>query len=926
MNLKSFKKRRGMVSRADLFLLLQMFPKENFTHIAEMLGYYKRLRRNKRDFTNPTLAFSRQRIIEHKVEETFEDERGLTESKLKAFYWYPVLRERVDEPSSSPLMIEELGDGHFPQLKKIPPPPFVPIQSWSAVWPKLRNFLSQKVSSHDLEEKRVIELIATAKALSSIPRKKRKKWARQLTIIVDYSKRNFPFWSDYNLVIANLTRLLGKDRVKVFYSRTDDLTLLTNDSDQINIFECLSEKDVLLILSDLGAYGEDAERILWQHYSDLFHQKRVKPTVLTPVPKRAWNVHLAKTMHVIEFSDSSSNILNQNEPKLVEQLLSLCSLAVRVEPQLLRALRQLIPNSDIGIEGVCWNHIDMDTACLACSLSLSARKKYQNLLIESDFPLSLVFKAKEIIKLYHGWLPPEIQLEEEVTQVGILNMRGEMVDCHYELALSKNAKHYLGWMKFQREKVKQNKSVQEWAKRMGFRQHKSVLGVSGANILVQYLAEVFQESSVTSDFPEVISENDLAFAKNRQEALVRTLQIKQVGGSLLLEAENIQSGEGQNPVLIEIEVQERLEIKKGENNTERLLVQDAIEVDLPRNGSISLRSSKEVIELSAMQKPDWAESIYQLLDGLYATLPLNDSKIKWIMNSFKEVEKYNPLLGKSDKQLAIVERGDWVNISQLERLKGIQDLNMSWAIDSGIDQYGLFADMELLGVVQRMRWINSGEFLMGSSLDELGRTEFEDQFYVILTNGFWMADTTCTNALWTAVMEEKAVISDSNRMLPVTGVSWEECRIFLSRLSHLIGDYGFVLPSEAQWEYACRAGVDTAYSFGNHIDDTQANFYEEELTGDRRQGGSGVKAVKEFPCNQWGLFQMHGNVWEWCADWYAPYPKEKSVDYTGSVKGGEHVLRGGSYFSTASGIRSASRGRLDLDVKFGSQGFRFAIV
>nr|WP_319495315.1 formylglycine-generating enzyme family protein [uncultured Desulfobacter sp.] len=231
-----------------------------------------------------------------------------------------------------------------------------------------------------------------------------------------------------------------------------------------------------------------------------------------------------------------------------------------------------------------------------------------------------------------------------------------------------------------------------------------------------------------------------------------------------------------------------------------------------------------------------------------------------------------------------------------------------WAGEWGQDGYGLWAALVYQGISQSFRWIRPGIFMMGSPDDEPGRDDDETLHEVTLTRGFWLADTDCPQALWQAVMKDNP--SEFKRDdLPVDNVSWENCQDFLERLNSLLPGLNFGLPTEAQWEYACRAGTQTPFSFGRTISTDQANFdgnfpYADGEEGEYRETTVPVKAL---PCNDWGLYQMHGNVYEWCRDWYGDYDLEGLVDPIGPDTGGYRVLRGGSWSDDARGLRSALR-------------------
>ena len=136
-----------------------------------------------------------------------------------------------------------------------------------------------------------------------------------------------------------------------------------------------------------------------------------------------------------------------------------------------------------------------------------------------------------------------------------------------------------------------------------------------------------------------------------------------------------------------------------------------------------------------------------------------------------------------------------------------------WASDWGEDEYGLWMGFTYKGVKQLFRWIEPGSFDMGSPVEELERNDNEDQHTVTLTHGYWLAESTVTQALWQAVMNETpSDFKGDNR--PVENISWDDAQRFIDTMNTMKGELKLCLPSEAQWEYACRAGTNTAFSFG----------------------------------------------------------------------------------------------------------------
>ncbi|WP_320170454.1 formylglycine-generating enzyme family protein [Maridesulfovibrio sp.] len=239
-----------------------------------------------------------------------------------------------------------------------------------------------------------------------------------------------------------------------------------------------------------------------------------------------------------------------------------------------------------------------------------------------------------------------------------------------------------------------------------------------------------------------------------------------------------------------------------------------------------------------------------------------------------------------------------------------------WANSWGQDKYGLWASLLIEGVVQVMRWIRPGIFLMGSPFGEPGRSSDEVLHKVTLTEGYWLADTPCTQKLWEKVMGNNPSQFKGEEQLPVDSVSWNDCQEFLRITNDKLNGLKLWHPTESQWEYACRAGTLTPYSFGHKITTEQVNYYGSVHI-------DSTVAVKALPCNQWGLYQMHGNLWEWCQDWYGEYSEGASVYPERSDSGEFRILRGGGWIDVSRNVRSASRLRSQPVVRSNSIGFRF---
>jgi formylglycine-generating enzyme required for sulfatase activity len=204
-------------------------------------------------------------------------------------------------------------------------------------------------------------------------------------------------------------------------------------------------------------------------------------------------------------------------------------------------------------------------------------------------------------------------------------------------------------------------------------------------------------------------------------------------------------------------------------------------------------------------------------------------------------------------------------------------------------------------IEKEMVLIPSGKFKIGSPKSEKDRSEDETQHEVTLTKSFYVGKYEVTQGQWEGVMGNNPS-KNKGVKLPVTNVSWEDCQEFIKKLNAKTKG-GYRLPTEAEWEYACRAGTTTAHSFGDSLTKSDANILDLD---DLREPPE-IKPVGSYKPNAFGLYDMHGNVYEWCEDWYGDYPKGEVTDPKGPGAGKDRVLRGGGHGSSASLVRSSRR-------------------
>ena len=217
-------------------------------------------------------------------------------------------------------------------------------------------------------------------------------------------------------------------------------------------------------------------------------------------------------------------------------------------------------------------------------------------------------------------------------------------------------------------------------------------------------------------------------------------------------------------------------------------------------------------------------------------------------------------------------------------------LKMPWLLEEDLGN----------GIKIEMILIPPGNFVMGSPKSELNRNHDETQNKVTLTRPYYMGKFTVTQEQWEKVMGNNPC-EHKGEKFPVSDISWDDCQNFLQKLNSKTKG-GYRLPTEAEWEYACRAGTKTAYSFGDEVSPMNANYRDSKIGGENFAHLKGI-----YKPNAFGLYNMHGDVMEWCEDWYGDYPAKTVINPKGPSTGDGRVLRGGNSFKLGSEIRSSYR-------------------
>jgi len=242
------------------------------------------------------------------------------------------------------------------------------------------------------------------------------------------------------------------------------------------------------------------------------------------------------------------------------------------------------------------------------------------------------------------------------------------------------------------------------------------------------------------------------------------------------------------------------------------------------------------------------------------------------------------------------------------------------------------ADMEFVWLVGKCFEMGQGNKEKKELLKEAGKQKYRQYYsdeiprHKVCLDGFWLARHEVTKGQWLKIMGTNPFSNHLEPDSPAEEISWEMTREFIDRFNSLSGNKIFRLPTEAEWEYGARSGTDTPFNIGPTITTEQANYNGHYVYGNGTKGTYREKPlpVGNFKANAFGLFDMHGNVWEWCSDWY----DNKYYNYSprdnppGAEVGEQKILRGGSWYTAPRSLRSANRHSADPESAVNDYGFR----
>lgn len=826
-----------------------------------------------------------------------------------------------------------------------------PLALGSRLWPMLRAVLGEIVDGPDPDVAKIVDRIGAGRGLRRVPMLPRRRWTGEVRILADFANRTAPFHRDYSWLRDALAQQRGEEGLVVEALESDPgvnpKVRRTDREAAPDDWRPPAAAVPLLLLTDLGLYDPSGPAYEgWVAFGRRLRALGRKAAVLCPVPADKIPARLRGLFRIYSWDRNSPlKVLGgggagTHRPVVFDgsvrtaalDVLSLLAPVLVAEPADVRSVRQWLPpgGGTVAVEALLWRN---ETAAMQSAIGeaesdapgeadqaldrvvaadqglytndpatlRALRRRW------TEHPALLRERAVKLILMHHAYWPESMRFAEYDEIDRLMRDVGQ--------SMSETGSDWLP--EGQRDKFEKWKrdivvTLRTRAHAPGLR-HWNVKDIRRQSIedpaaWTMNPHRVARWALAQAPGPEplqlprgVDADAVRPFLPPGSNSTTR-VHLRQQGSHLLLSRSPASSAQGSGalpmpPAVSELAVADALGgqlalrvVERGTETAEGWIVPlTDVAAELPVRlirdvRSVILETGVERVVLAGISREDllWATHLRRDVTGLHAFGP------EWCARTIDLL--WHPPPGPGS--------GFWAD--------GHGDTTF------GVDGFGLYADLHLGKATQRCRWILPGTFLMGSPEDEIGRRGDETRHLVTLTHGFWLADTSVTVELWNEVMDDDRREENADPRNPVTEVSWNDAQRFLERLEARVPGLRAGLPTEAQWEYACRAGTLSAYAFGDEVGPSDANIEPR------------LRSVASYRPNAWGLFDMHGSVWEWCHDWYASYGSGDRVDPEGPDKGSLRVLRGRSWIDNAVLARSARRDAIDPGGRSGSFGFRLA--
>jgi len=832
------------------------------------------------------------------------------------------------------------------------PLPYRDLVPWARALPGIRSHTDRQVPG-GIDWPRLGDTLARQQLPRRLPRRTWQRWPQRVLLVLDFSPRLDPYRWDFHRLALQLSAQLPTAQLGIRLLRHGPAgpwqawphPRKPRPWQAPQAWEPhLSPGTVVLCATDLGLFdAQPAAHQAWLAWADplkaqgcrlialaplgtrqlsdallqrfelvrwspdsRWHRERCAPAAASPAPAPAQpaNVDEAAALAPPATEAPAAPPADAARDAPLDALLALAATALRIDPPLLRAWRSLLPvgAGDASLEGRLWNHPHLQTAGLTCATR--AEHLDAHLARHAALPGALRDAARAMHQAQHAHLRRSLGWAEALRWQA--SDGGLTAPASADPGLAAAQQDPLGFVK------RLLHSLADETPPPGLASRRSLLGAAE-------LVQAALSPGLRARDPALFAALDAAVARWRaarggesapagQGAGEGRLWLLVQQGPALCLVPTGSPGPGQIlglPVLAPAAAQ-RVWLRGPQGSRWLALGDEGAELavlgDTPTPLTVTLDRHTWVIDQAV--RPAWADAWRMASGRLGSGVPIPGARA-----------------------------GDRAAVAWFEvpRDAPNESPGAQWLTGIGLDDHGAFAELQLVrapasrslassGPRLRLRWIPPGRFLMGSP-DGEGRDDEHPQHPVLISQGFWLAEGPCPQDLWQAVMggnpsHFKEAPDTAQR--PVEQVSFDDVQQFLQRLRDwLPAGCDPVLPTEAQWEYAARAGSTSAYPWGDAPDDAYANW------GQQHQG---TTAVGRFPPNLWGLFDMHGNVWEWCADSRRNYTVEPQRDPQGEGRGVPwQAVRGGSWFDLPGRARSACRSGWHPAIRRHDRGFRLAL-
>ncbi len=852
--------------------------------------------------------------------------------------------ERPPSKAIQPLTAAECGP-----LDLREPPPITPLVPRTRLWPALRRSLSH-ARADGVDMPALVRRLSRAESIRRLPRATRRSAAGEVWIVFDIAQRLIPYERDLVGIIDEVRRLQGVANVRLWLvSEVPDAVLSVQRGrgemeEVVGRIPAPPTGTPVLILGDLGLLSHDRRGApQWIAFCRRIAAAGARPVAWVPASPqlitreavRHASVHCLGAGDLRPLKPGRCADKPQWPDAALRCLLTRMACCARVEPALLRSFRLMSPDTaaEPGLEALVWSHpTDVQAGYRFCEISTAAQTHYRMAFAVLSETESGCAEQDEILRRTLDWHAYRGRSTESVE---LLVWRAHAGREAPEGSPAERMAAATSWI----ERLVGNldsvsDDVAGYARDLIARQGGDKFFVNRNSRTVGALWRLLETDKV----PSGLNVEDV-FGESSSSAV--PYELVQYGDRLKIEpAERVGVGDDDTWLTrraMNFETMEWYNPARGVVPDSRLEIAGQFDWGT-LDGGFRLRldapQSKDGQALPMAEEA--AVPIYRLASAsrqlLIAPLVRPSWAIEWgfdILGLY--VQAPSPLGGEvrlhSTPWSPEPWRGHWP-LSHKAFQAVATPIGHGMTIGSDL-QYGLYLDVPFGSTTQRFRWIEPGEFWMGSPESEVEREANEGPRHLVrLTEGFWLADTACSQGVWQTVMGNNPSHFTDDPENPVEMVSWDDVQDFLRQVEKRLPGVKADLPTEAEWEYACRAGSETTFNWGNGIAPSQANYqatesYADGLTGEWR--GKTVP-VRSYAPNGWGLYQMHGNVWEWCADGRRIYDGLPQIDPRGPAGDeGGCVVRGGSWFNVSRGLYAAFRNQGLRSERFDCQGFRFSL-